>query len=85
MGKDPLRINHLTTAGGVVGELAKVYRAARREQIDVAFASKLAGILSILRQALETADLEKRLGLIEEAVTKYNDTQQQGFKPRVVK
>jgi hypothetical protein len=84
MGKSPLRISYLTTVGGVASELAKVYRQARREQLDITLASKLAGILAILRQVLETADVEKRLALIEEAVNKYNNTQA-AFKPRVIK
>ncbi len=60
-----LRIGRLNTVGGVVGELGKVYREARRGELDVGDATRLAMILREIRGALESAEIEKRLDALE--------------------
>ena len=53
------------TVGEVLGELARVYRDARRGQLDTLDASRLASILNTLRQTLESHDLENRIKRLE--------------------
>jgi hypothetical protein len=65
-----IRIGRLNTPLAVAAELGRVYRQARREELDPAFASRLANILATLRQCLETAEIEERLKAIEEAVSR---------------
>ncbi|MGL4961455.1 MAG: hypothetical protein ACRC67_09495 [Inquilinus sp.] len=65
----PPRIRRLTSVGAVAGELAHVYRMARRGELDVADASRLANILSLLRQALEVGRIEERLDQLEDKVS----------------
>ncbi len=55
----------LKTVGDVSREMAKLYREARNGKIDVADASKLANMLSILSRILESSDLEKRVEELE--------------------
>ena len=63
--KAEIRIGPLTTVGGVVSELGKVYRQARRGQIDTQDATRLAFILREIRVALESSDIEERLERLE--------------------
>ena len=63
--KAEIRIGPLTTVGGVVSELGKIYRAARRVQLDTQDATRLAFILREIRIALEASDIEKRLEALE--------------------
>ena len=63
--KAEIRIAPLTTIGGVLTELGKIYRAARRGQLDVGDATRLAFILREIRIALESSDIEKRLEALE--------------------
>ena len=67
--KTEIRIGPLSTVGGVVSELGKIYRAARRGQIDVTDATRLAYILREIRCALEASEIEKRLGDLERLET----------------
>jgi hypothetical protein len=64
-----IRIGRLNTPLAVAAELGRVYRQARREELEPALASRLANILATLRQCLETAEIEERLKAIEEAVS----------------
>jgi hypothetical protein len=75
------RVGPLTTVGQVAAELGRLYRAARRDDIDSAYASRLAGILAVMRQCLETAELERRLDAIEAKIANREPTP---FKPRLV-
>ena len=59
------RVGPLTSPGRVASELARLYRKARWGEIDVTEASRLANILAILKSALESTDLEKRLVELE--------------------
>ena len=68
--KAKIRIGRLDTVGGVVRELGRVYRKARRGELDVADATRLATILRELRCCLEAGGLrnfEKRLRALETA------------------
>ena len=75
--KRRVRIGHLNTLAGVVSELAKVYRAARRHELDMVEAKSLTYMLMALRSALEAGDIERRLEGLEEAAG-------QSWQPRVV-
>ena len=60
-------IGPLDTVGGVVREMARVYRQARRDEIEVETASKLVYMLSQMRSALEVVMLEARVAALEVA------------------
>lgn len=55
----------LSTAEDCRRELARLYREARVNQIDVADASRLANILQIMSRLIETSDLEARIEALE--------------------
>ena len=59
------RIGRLNTVGGVVTELGRVYRQARRGELDMGEAKALTYILRELRCALEANDIERRLDELE--------------------
>jgi hypothetical protein len=63
--KAKIRIGRLDTVGGVVVELGRIYRQARRGQLDVGDASRLATILREIRSALEASDIERRIEALE--------------------
>jgi hypothetical protein len=56
----------LKSVGDVAEELGKLYREARSKRLDVADASRLANMLSILSRILETSELEKRVAELEQ-------------------
>ncbi|PTU32529.1 hypothetical protein CJD38_06205 [Stenotrophobium rhamnosiphilum] len=56
----------LGTATEVSRELAKLYREARSGKIDVADASRLANMLSILSRILSDSELEARIERLEQ-------------------
>ena len=55
------RIGRLTTVGQVAAELGRLYRQARRGDVAVADASRLATILAAMRQCLEASELSVEL------------------------
>lgn len=63
--KPMLRIGKLTTPMEVAAELARLYKAGRRGDLDSLEASRLAAILDMLRRALTDAQLEKRIDELE--------------------
>ena len=70
--KDPLpprkraqRVGRLDTVGRIVSEMGRLYRQARRGEINSSDASRLASILALMRQGLEASDLERRLAELE--------------------
>ncbi len=65
--KASIRISRLDSVGGVVTELGRVYRQARRGQIALGDAKALTYVLRELRCALELSDIERRLDALEEA------------------
>ncbi len=60
-----LRIGPLNTVGGVVVELGRIYKEARRGEMDVGNATRLATILREIRSALEASDIERRIEKLE--------------------
>ena len=73
-GKRKVRIGRLTTVGQVAAELGRLYRQARRGDVAVADASRLATILAAMRQCLEASELERRIGEMEAALAPANAT-----------
>ena len=63
--KAKIRIGPLNTVGGVVTELGRIYRQARRGELDVGDATRLASILREIRCALEASEIERRLDALE--------------------
>ncbi len=63
--KAKIRIGRLNTVGGVVTELGRIYRQARRGELDVGDATRLASILREIRCALEASEIERRLDALE--------------------
>ncbi len=59
------RIGRLDTVGGVVTELGRIYRQARKGELDVGDATRLAMILREIRSALEAGDIERRIQELE--------------------
>lgn len=59
----------LSGAEEIRRELAAVYRDMRRGSIDMADGSRLAYVLDLLRRAHETEVLQRRLELLERAIT----------------
>jgi hypothetical protein len=66
--KRRIRIGRLTTVGQVAAELGRLYRQARRGDVAVADASRLATILASMRQCLEASELERRIEQMEAAL-----------------
>ncbi len=64
--KEKVRIGPLNTVGGVVTELGRIYRLARRSELDMADAKALTYVLREIRCALEASDIERRLEALEE-------------------
>ena len=69
-----IRIGRLTTVGQVAAELGRLYRQARRGDVAVADASRLATILAVMRQCLEASELERRIAEMEAALAPANAT-----------
>jgi len=63
-----LRFGRLDTIGGIVTELGRLYRGARRGEFPTQDASRLAFLLTQIRRAAEGADIERRLAALEAAV-----------------
>ena len=63
--KAKIRISRLDSVGGVVCELGRIYREARRGQLDVGDATRLAMILREIRCSLEVSEFEARLLAVE--------------------
>ena len=73
--KHRMRIGRLTTVGQVAAELGRLYRQARRGDVAVADASRLATILAAMRQCLEASELERRIAEMEAALAPSGSTQ----------
>ena len=63
--KAKIRISRLDNVGGVVRELGRVYRLARRGEMEHGDAKALTYVLRELRCALEAGDVERRLEALE--------------------
>jgi hypothetical protein len=64
-----LRIGRLHTLGEVAAELGRLYKEARRGGVPVVDASRLATILSALRECLKASDMELRIVELEAMLT----------------
>lgn len=66
--KRAVRIGPLDTVGHVVTELGRVYRLARRGELEINQAKSLTYVLREIRCALEAGDVERRLEELEGAI-----------------
>ena len=66
----PIRRKALSKTEHCRAELAAVYREARAGRLDVAKASRLANMLSILSRMIEGSDLETRMEALEALLAK---------------
>ncbi|MEN2386204.1 hypothetical protein [Comamonas sp. A7-5] len=55
----------LRSADDVRRELARLYRQMKSKEISAADGTKLAYVLNLLRQAIETGELETRIAALE--------------------
>ena len=60
-----IRIGHLDSVGGVVTELGRIYRLARRHEMDMTEVKGLTYVLREIRCALEASDIEQRIAALE--------------------
>ncbi len=67
--KAKIRIGLLITSGDVKTEIARVYRQARRGQLDTSEGTNLVYMLRVLLTAIETSDVEQRLDALERVET----------------
>ena len=72
-----VRIGRLHTIGCVVTELGKVYRLARRGEMDINQAKGFAYVLREIRCGLEAKDVERRLEELEDAIPSQPRSQRQ--------
>ncbi len=63
--KPKLRIGRLDTIGGIVSEMARVYREMRRKELDTLEGARLVAALREIRCALEVSEFEVRLQAVE--------------------
>lgn len=59
------RVAPLTDIGGVLTEMGKVYREARRGDLPIEKGSRLMHMLAVMRSTLELASLEVRIAALE--------------------
>ena len=63
--KGKIRIGPLDDIGGLLTEMAKVYRESRRGELAIEDGSRLIHMLGIMRSTLELASLEVRIAALE--------------------
>ena len=63
--KRKVRIGRLDTVGGVCVELGRIYRLARRNEMEMGDAKALTYVLTQIRVALEAKDMEMRIEALE--------------------
>ena len=66
--KRAVRIGRLTNVREVAIELGRLYRQARRGEIPSGDASRMASILQVMRQCMETGAIEDKLDALEAAL-----------------
>jgi len=59
------RIGRLDTLGHIRGEMARLYRAARRNELDIQDATRLVYILRTIGEVIVASEIEKRVDEIE--------------------
>lgn len=65
-GKKKKRVGKLDNFGGVLTEMARVYREMRNEEIESLDGSRLVSALTQIRGTLELSELELRLRALED-------------------
>jgi hypothetical protein len=65
-----IRVGRLRSAGEILHELGRLYRQTKRGEVPSAEAFRMASILGIMRQCLESSDAEQRLAQLEEQLSK---------------
>lgn len=60
----------LTKVSHIRAELGRLYGEARRGEVDVQDASRLANLLGILHRVIASSDLEERLEAVEQRLKK---------------
>jgi hypothetical protein len=78
--KAKIRIGRLTSVGRGGIEIARLYRCARRGEIETIEAYRLASVLSVLKSCLEASEVERRLADLEAAISR----REQAYRPRLV-
>ncbi len=68
--KKPKRIGPLTDVAGVLLELLKLYREARRGEIDTIDLSRFVATMREMRGSLAVETFEKRIVALEQAAAK---------------
>ncbi len=63
----PSRVGPLETAADVKREAGRLYRAARRGDVTMADASRLASVLALILKVVEGSELEARIEALERA------------------
>ncbi len=79
--KKPKRIGPLSDVAGVTRELRKLYREARRGEIDTIDLSRFVAAMREMRRSVAVETFEKRIVALEEAAAKRAaDAQGPGWK-----
>jgi hypothetical protein len=65
-GKAKIRIKNMPDIAGVIEEMKAVYREMRRGTLDTLEGKRLVDALTAIRQGMEVADIERRVGVLEE-------------------
>ena len=79
--KAKVRIGRLTSVGRVGIEIGRLYRLARRGEIETLEAFRLAQVLLGLKACLESSEFERRVAELEAAVAQ---REPEHFRPKVV-
>ncbi len=79
--KAKVRIGRLTSVGRVGIEIGRLYRLARRGEIDTLEAFRLAQVLLGLKSCLESSEFERRVAELETAIAQ---REPEHFRPKVV-
>jgi hypothetical protein len=75
------RIGRLSTVTMVGCEIARIYKQARRGELDSMEAYRYANVLTALAKCLETSAFEERLTAMEQAIVARSS---EAFKPKLV-
>jgi len=75
--KQRKRVGRLNSIGDVQHELGRIFRSARREELDTLDASRLASILKIIIDAIRASDIEDRVVALEARI---NDEHRSPFE-----
>jgi hypothetical protein len=73
-------IGRLDSLGRIAIEIGRLYRHARRKELDTIEAYRLVSVLGVMAKCLEQSQLEQRLNDIEAALI----AREQPFRPKIV-